>query len=252
MRLLVSLMLVGAIYAQKLPDLYKQEMHGDAPYLSQPGWRPLLNGIDLTGWVGEHGAKHEWVAAKSVNWKRIFNPKGLDYSAAPGDRMTNGKLGKTIDIETVEKFGDFELYLEYVLPRGSNSGVFLHALYEIQLFDSYGHAGLLQVGDNGGIYAYPDGLGGAPPLLNASRPAGDWQSLQVWFRAPRFDAAGKKTGNARILRVLLNDTLVQREYELAGPTGSSGWGPEAATNPIRLQGDHGPVAFRNMYVRELK
>jgi hypothetical protein len=247
----LALAIATALPAQKLPDIYKDETHGDPPYLSQSGWKPLLNGKDTSGWhADDHGA-HEWLATRSVNWRRVFNPKLLDFNRAPGDRLVNGKTGRTKDLVTDEKFGDFELYLEFLLPKGSNSGVFLHGLYEIQIFDSFGYAGPLMVGDNGGIYADPQGHGGSAPLINASRPPGEWQSFHIWFQAPRFDASGKKTANARVLRVLLNDTLVQREFELDGPTGShKGDITEAPTNPLMLQGDHGPVAFRNIYVRQ--
>ena len=158
---------VAMLSAQHLPDIYKDEVHGDAPFLSQPGWKSLLNGKDITGWHADGGGRHEWFATRSVNWRRVFNPKLLDANREPGDRLINGKAGKTTDLVTDEKFGDFELYLEFIVPKGSNSGVFLHGLYEIQIFDSYGYAGPLMVGDNGGIYAGPDGHGGSPPLINA-------------------------------------------------------------------------------------
>ena len=239
--------------AQHLPDIYKDEIHGDGPYLSQPGWKALLNGKDTSGWHADGGAKSEWMASRAVNWRRIFNPKMLVISRAPGDRLVNGLAGKTADLVSDEKFGDFELYLEFLIPRGSNSGVFLHGLYEIQIFDSYDYTGPLMVGDSGGIYAYTDGHGGSPPIVNAARPAGEWQSFHIWFQAPRFDASGKKMANAKVLRVLLNDTLVQREYELTGPTGSHRSDiVEAPQNPLLLQGDHGPVAFRNIYIRPLQ
>jgi len=244
---------VAVLSAQPLPDIYKGEVHGDPPYLSQPGWKSLLNGKDTSGWHADGGGKHEWFTTRSVNWRRVFNPKLLDANREPGDRLINGKTGKTTDLVTDEKFGDCELYLEFMVPKGSNSGVFLHGLYEVQIFDSFGYAGPLMVGDNGGIYSQPDGHGGSPPLTNASRPPGEWQSFHIWFQAPRFDAQGKKAVNARVLRVLLNDTLVQREFELAGPTGShKGDVVEAAQNPLMLQGDHGPVAFRNIYIRPLR
>jgi len=254
MRLALVVLSAGAMLlpAQRLPDIYKDEVHGDPPFLSEPGWHSLLNGRDTSGWHGDGGAAHEWVTTKSVNWRRIFNPKLLDFSRTAGDRLVNGKTGVTKDLLTDEKFGDFELYLEFLVPRGSNAGVFLHGLYEIQIFDSFGYTGPLMVGDCGGIYAGRDGHGGSPPLLNAARPAGEWQSFHIWFQAPRFDAAGRKTGNARVLRVLLNDTLIQREFELDGPTGSHhGEVVEAPMNPLMLQGDHGPVAFRNIYIRPL-
>ena len=88
--------------------------------------------------------------------------------------------------------------------------------------------------------------------MNASRRPGEWQSYQAWFRAPRFDAAGKKIEPARFLRVLLNGQLVQKDVDVEGPTRAHLTIPEAAQNPLMLQGDHGPVAFRNIYVRPLR
>jgi hypothetical protein len=239
-----------ACTAQKLPDLYKDETHGDPPFLSEPGWRPLLNGADLSGWHSMDGSQHEWFTTKSVTWKRVFNPTHLTAKAAPGDRIVNGKDGKTANLVTAAKFGSFELYLEFMLARGSNSGVYLHGLYEIQIFDSQGYTGPLTLGDCGGVYQQDDGSGGSPPLVNACRPPGEWQSFHIWFQAPQFDASGKKIANAKVLRVMLNDTHIQENVELPGPTLSHMSIPEAAANPIMLQGDHGPVAFRNIYIRD--
>jgi hypothetical protein len=239
-----------ACTAQKLPDLYKDETHGDPPYLSQPGWRPLLNGTDLSGWRSIDGSQHQWFTTKSVTWKRVFNPTHLTAKAEPGDRIVNGKEGKTANLVTTAKFGSFELYLEFMLARGSNSGVYLHGLYEIQIFDSQGYTGPLTLGDCGGVYQQDDGSGGSPPLVNACLPPGEWQSFHIWFQAPKFDASGKKIANAKVLRVMLNDTHVQENVELPGPTVSHMNIPEAAANPIMLQGDHGPVAFRNIYIRD--
>jgi hypothetical protein len=246
------LLLGGALLATaQAPDLYTAELHGDPPFLSQPGWRPLLNGKDLSGWHGFGGKTHGWAAARAVNWRRIFDPKRLTFSAEPGGRIVNGKDGRAADLVSDEKFGDCELYLEFMLPRGSNSGVFLHGHYEVQLFDSFGYAGQLTVGDNGGIYRMADGTGGSPPRTNASRAPGEWQSLHVWFRAPRFEG-GRKTAPAVFLRVLLNEVLVQEKVEMAGPSGDHSDPPEAAENPLMLQGNHGPVAFRNIYIRPLR
>ena len=89
-------------------------------------------------------------------------------------------------------------------------------------------------------------------MVNATRRPGEWQSFQIWFQAPRFDSSGKKTANAKFLRVLHNGILVQRDVEAEGPTRSGLEIPEAATNPLMIQGDHGPVAFRNLYWRELR
>ena len=125
--------------------------------------------------------------------------------------------------------------------------------YEIQLLDSHGVT-RLRFGDCGGIYTRKVGevlSGGRPPLVNACRPPGQWQTLQIRFRAPRFDASGRKVAHARFELVLLNGFVVQRDEEVDGPTHSALTHPEAAENPLMLQGDHGPVAYRNIHVRPL-
>ena len=81
---------------------------------------------------------------------------------------------------------------------------------------------------------------------------GEWQSLRIWFQAPRFDASGKMVARPKVLRVLLNETPVQENVTLPGPTVSHLDVPEAAVNPIMLPGDHGPVAYRNLYIKEWK
>ena len=100
------------------------------------------------------------------------------------------------NIITERRFGDMELYLEFLIPAKSNSGVYLHGLYEVQVYDSYGveHPKYL---DCGAIYErWIDNkcIGGTPPSVNASRRPGEWQSFQIWFQAPRFDRTGKKNG----------------------------------------------------------
>jgi Domain of Unknown Function (DUF1080) len=249
--LFACLCLVAAALPQTLPNLYSSEAHGDPPFLREKGWQPLLNGKDLGGWRPETGSTSEWFTTRSVHWKRVFAPTSLTASPEPGDRIVNGK-GKTSNFVSVPKFGDVELFLEFMLAKGSNSGVYLQSLYELQIFDSFGYTGHLTVGDCGGIYGRNGSEGGSPPMRNACREPGEWQSLHVWFRAPRFDREGKKIENARFLRVLLNDVLVQQDFEVLAPTQSSVKIPEAAENPLMLQGDHGPVAYRNIYVRPLR
>ena len=236
-------------WAQTLPDLYHDEVHGDPPFLYETGWMPLLNGKDLAGWHAENPGAHDWFTAPAVTWRRVFEPVRLHAKAGAGDRIVNGKDGKTANLVTDATFGSFQLYLEFMLAKASNSGVYLHGLYEIQIFDSYGFNGALTPGDCGGVYEREQG-GGSPPMKNACRPPGEWQSLRVWFQAPKFDAAGKMTARPRILRVLLNEVLVQENVQLPGPTVSHMKIAEAAKGPIMLQGDHGPVAFRNLFVKE--
>jgi hypothetical protein len=142
-----------------------------------------------------------------------------------------------------------------MVSKDSNSGVYLHGLYEVQILDSYGKAGPLRYSDGGGIYEQVDknnkGFGGTPPRVNATKPPGEWQFYHIWFRAPRFDHAGKKTGDALFEKVVYNGQLVHSRVTSGSPTRSALELPEAPWNPIMLQGDHGPVAFRNIYFRPL-
>ncbi|MEO1496657.1 MAG: DUF1080 domain-containing protein [Planctomycetota bacterium] len=154
-------------------------------------------------------------------------------------------------------FGDAELRLEFLLAKGSNAGVKLHGLYEVQLYDSHGisepdatHAG--------GIYPravrkprYHHIDAGTPPLTNGALPAGEWQTLAVRFRAPRFDATGAKTSPAVFEEVRLNGEVVQRMARVDAPTGAYWHRSEMAKGPVYLQGDHGPVAYRDVRVRPL-
>ena len=228
--------------------------HGDPPYLLEDGWTPLLKGGGLGGWTFEHPEKSVWTTAGAVYWDGINRPNELLARPGNGTRIVNGPKGGISNIVTAEKFGDVELYLEFLIPAKSNSGVYLEGLYEVQVFDSFGveHP---KSSDCGGIYERwinEKGVGGTPPRVNASRRPGEWQSYQVWFQTPRFDASGKKIANAKFLRVLQNGILIHENVQVDGPTRSGLNIPEAAKNPLMLQGDHGPVAYRNIYIRALR
>jgi hypothetical protein len=254
-KLICILFCCAALSAQKHPNFNDGEAHGDAPYLVEDGWSPLLNGKDLTGWTGMDSKPHEWLTTKGVWWDRLLGPTRLGAIKEPGDRILNSLTGRTVNLVTEQKFGDIELYVEFMLAKGSNSGVYLHGLYEVQVFDSFGSTHEMTSSDGGGIYhRWIDnkGVGGSAPKINASRAPGEWQSYHIWFRAPRFDASGKKTENAKFIHVLHNSLPVQDNVEVDGVTRAGMNIPEAATNPIMLQGDHGPVAFRNIYYRPLR
>jgi hypothetical protein len=241
----------GADTAPALPD---------APFRDGQGWQPLLNGRDLSGWrqeLGWHGVPgrlNEWFTTSAVSWSST-NPKVLDAQPAPGGVIVNGIETHTTNLISERTFGDVELYIEFLVSQGSNSGVYLHGLYEVQIFDSYGKTGPLKYSDAGGIYEQVDkenkGFGGTPPRVNASRSPGEWQGYAIRFRAPRFDGSGKKTADARFERVVYNGKLIHEDVVSGGPTRSAMTIAEAPRNPILLQGDHGPVAFRNIYFRPL-
>lgn len=196
---------------------------------------------------GEPTDKWTVVGDASMNPK---NPKQISTSPGKGV-LFNG--GKTKNILTKSEHGDAEVHIEFMVPRGSNSGVYFQGRYEIQVFDSWGveqptHS------DCGGIYQRwvdKKGFDGHPPRTNASRKPGEWQTFEVIFRAPRFDADGKKTANARFEKVVHNGVTVHENVELTGPTRSAAFTNEKALGPLMLQGDHGPVAFRNLRIRKL-
>jgi hypothetical protein len=159
------------------------------------------------------------------------------------------------DLYTKSVYGDVDLELDYMMAKGSNSGIYLQGRYEIQLLDSWGSVNP-KSGDNGGIYerwdeSKPDGqkgYDGHAPRQNASRAPGLWQHIRISFQAPRFDNKGQKISNAKILYVWLNGVLIQDNVELAGPTRGAFDNKEDVSGPLRLQGDHGAVAFKNISI----
>ncbi len=248
-------MATGAAWAQA-----EETALPDAPFQLEQGWRPLLNEHDLTGWHaiagwrGDPQRLNEWFTSTKVQWSRLGNPNALSAKPETGPILLNGIPTHTSNLISNDKFGDTELYLEFLIPKGSNSGVYLQGLYEVQIFDSWAADVPMTSGDAGAIYERWENdrpFEGSAPKMNASRKPGEWQSYHIWFRAPRFEN-GTKVSQAEFLKVVYNGLTVQSHYRCTGPTRSGLEIPEAATNPLMLQGDHGPVAFRNIYVRPLR
>lgn len=191
----------------------------------------LFDGRDLSAWVGRNGEPAAWKV------------EGGYMEVAPG----------TGDIVTRTAFGDCQLHLEWATPsvvRGNsqgrgNSGVFLMGLYEIQVLDCY---------DNP---TYADGTAAAiygeyPPLVNASRPPGEWQTYDIVWLAPRFD--GERLVSPPYATVLHNGVVVQYHRALIGPTSHRKvvpWAPHPPEGPLKLQDHKDPVRFRNVWYRPL-
>ena len=197
----------------------------------------LFNGKDLTGWKlsGGQGAR-QWKVGKAA----------LDPSddkklvvAGTGNELVSCEKGANLTSDA--KFGDCHLEFEFMVSKDSNAGVKLMNIYEIQILDSYGKA---KAGDsdNGAVYKE------SAPKVNASKKPGEWQKLVIDFRAPRFDATGNKTANAKFVKVVLNGQVVQEEFEIAHGTNVSRNAKEYPTGNVFFQGDHGPVALRNIVI----
>ncbi|MFA6945192.1 MAG: DUF1080 domain-containing protein [Pedobacter sp.] len=183
-------------------------------------------------------------------------PNFLNISKGSGILLNYpDEKNKGEDLFTLAEYGDIDLELEYLMAAESNSGIYLQGRYEIQLIDTWG-ATSIRSGSNGGIYERWDdskpngqkGYMGYAPRQNASRAPGLWQKLKISFKASRFDDSGNKTANAVMLKVELNGVLIHDHVELTGPTRGSVSDQEAAMGPLRIQGDHGAVAFRNIKI----
>ncbi|MEE4164000.1 MAG: DUF1080 domain-containing protein [Woeseiaceae bacterium] len=192
----------------------------------------LFDGTDFSGWRHEDGSAVQW-------------------------RLGDGAMtvvGGTGNIESRQAFGDLQLHVEWRTPaevRGEgqlrgNSGVFLQQRYEVQVLDSWSNRTYAN-GQAGSVYKQHI------PLVNASRPPGEWQAYDIVFRAPVFAHDGALE-QAAYVTVFHNGVLVQDHVRLDGPTeyiGTPAYQAHPPKLPLMLQ-DHGdPVSFRNIWVREL-
>jgi Domain of Unknown Function (DUF1080) len=203
-----------------------------------------FNGKDLSNWDARDAAKNKWTVGGAA--MSAANPALLEIKTGGAEIINNVTAhNQGCDLATKEKFGDVRIEMELMVPKGSNSGIYVMGEYEVQVFDSHGVA-KPGPGDMGAIYS------ASVPKVNASKAPGEWQKYVIEFRAPRFDAAGAKTENAKFLTVELNGTAIHENVEIKGPTPGGLTGKEAATGPLMFQGDHGAVAYRNIKITPLK
>lgn len=220
-----------------------------APLLSQGQHYQSLNLNDLSAFKNPSA---NWTIKGSAS-ADPFKEATLVATDGTGILVNHPDKHARSDLFTYLEHGDLTLNLDFMMPKGSNSGIYLQGRYEIQLFDSWGikNPG---IHDCGAIYERWDdskpegqkGYEGNAPRFNACKAPGLWQHLKILFRAPRFNTAGVKTENARIVRIELNGITLHENVVLTGPTRGSAFPNEAATGPLRIQGDHGAVAFRNI------
>ena len=207
----------------------------------------LFNGKDLSGWKIKDEKKNKWQAcAISVNEKKPNEfIGGIDNSPDKGNTVLANVTSGGTDIYTEEKYGDVHVEVEFMIPKGSNS-VYLMGEYEVQILDSFGRPDdKLTQGDLGALYS------AARPPKNAAKKPGEWQKFVIDFQAPKFEGE-KKTANAKFTKVVFNDVLIHENVEVTKSTGGGLTGKEHATGPLMFQGDHGPVAFRNIKITPMK
>ena len=197
-----------------------------------------FNGKNLDGWKYKNPPERNYWKVGSATLNES-NPREIVLKKG-GKELVNVK-NRGIDAYTEAKYGDCTIEVEVMVPKGSNSGIYVMGEYEVQVFDSYGKT-KLGGGDMGAIY------GAAPPRVNAIKKPGEWNKYVIDFQAPRFDANGKKTANAKFISVRLNGKVLHENVDMKGPTPSGVTGKEHAKGPIMLQGDHGPVAYRNFKI----
>ncbi|MBV8879632.1 MAG: DUF1080 domain-containing protein [Planctomycetaceae bacterium] len=196
-----------------------------------------FNGKDLNGWKFKAPAERsKWKVGKAA--LDPADPHKL--TVTEGSELVNAEA-HSVDAYTESVWGDCLIEVEVMVPKGSNSGIYVMGEYEVQVLDSFGKEKVGQ-GDMGGIYA------AAAPKVNASKAPGEWQKFSIDFRAPKFDPQGKKTGNAVFVKIELNGQVLHENVEMKGPTPGGLTGKEAAKGPIMFQGDHGPVAYRTLKV----
>ncbi len=193
----------------------------------------------------------------STNWQIIGDIQGsfsdTALNPAKGTGIIYNAYNRNIQFKpghhlvTQMEHGDVILEFDFMIPKGSNSGIYLQSRYEVQINDSWG-VKLPKHGDMGGIYErWKDekGYEGKAPLKNAALAPGLWQHMEISFQAPRFDAAGKKTTPAKFVYVKLNGITLHEHINVSGPTRAAAFDDERPYGPLMIQGDHGAIAIKN-------
>lgn len=244
-RIIFALTLVTSITACEQKDKQVQEKEAlpltDLPFTS-------LTLDDLNDFQNSKGSN--WFIVGDAYADRN-KPKDLQTTKGTGILTNLQSTGSTPisssgNLLTKLEHGDIDLELDFMMPKGSSSGLLLQSRYEVQLNDSW-LKDSLSFEDCGGIHGQEKGeLIGKAPAARASKAPGLWQHLKVSFKAPQFDETGKKVADARFVEVVLNGIQVQKDVTVSAPTLSASVHDEKALAPLMLQGDGGPIAFKNI------
>jgi hypothetical protein len=240
-------------------------------YSAQEGWKALFNGKDLSGWIARNPrTKKLWVVCDEVRLDPADPARLLPIGngGSADSVLLCGEDGRGSDIMTEQMFGDYQLHIEFTVPKGSNSGIYNRGLFEIQVFDSFGKP-KLGWHDCGALYER------AFPRDNLAKPPGAWQSFDITLKGKKLSLLwnGQEVYHDQDVRYgetdrdayeRLNQENATKPEELrvklraengryVGYFGEGGTragldGPDRP-GPILLQGDHGPVAYRNIMIR---
>ena len=196
-----------------------------------------FDGKTLAGWKSQPAGKGKWLVGAAALADK--DPTKLIVRDGGSD-LINMQPGANFLTEA--KYGDCTVELEFMIPKGSNSGVYLMGEYEVQIYDTYDKKGKdPKPGDMAGIYTF------AAPKVFVEKPFGEWQSFVIDFQAPKFEGA-KKLSNAKFLKVTFNNTVIHEDVACDKVTPGGLTGKEMAEGPLMFQGDHGQEAFRNIKV----
>ncbi|MEM6320724.1 MAG: family 16 glycoside hydrolase [Bacteroidota bacterium] len=199
-------------------------------------------------------------ATLPANWKEVGQVSS-DLMMEKDMQTTDGQgvlvcAGDGEAFTTPFEHGDVELDVQFMVPKNSNSGIYFQGRYELQILDSWKKESV-DYADLGGIYgnvrdeASGKASGGFAPSVNAAKAPGLWQHFNVLFRAPKFDETGKKIANAKFEHVYLNGFLIHKDVELETVTLGNFIDGEGPMGPMMIQGDHGPVAFKNFKYKKM-
>lgn len=201
-----------------------------------------FNGRSLAGWKTQAGdGENLWCVGRAT-----LDPSDpTRYLVTPnGNELINNTPGhgKSLDLYSTVVHGDAIITLEVMVPKESNSGIYVMGEYEVQVLDSHGKDANPGSGDMGAVY------GAQPPTRPKYKAPGEWNTYEIHWRAPRFNAQGQKTQNARFLKVILNGATIHENLEMPGLTPGGVDGREKPEGPLMFQGNHGAVAYRNIRI----
>ncbi|WP_026809700.1 3-keto-disaccharide hydrolase [Arenibacter latericius] len=182
--------------------------------------------------------------------KHLEKTNPIAFTPGTGVLLNNYSFTQKDNLLTQWEHGDIKLEMEVLIPKASNSGIYLQGRYELQIKDSYGVTNPTS-SDFGGIHRNWEtepskAFMGIAPKASPYKAPGSWQTLKIHFQAPRFNDIGEKIANAKFVSVELNGVLIHSNVEVPIPTGGSIASEESATGPLMIQGDHGPMAFKNI------